>query len=55
MRAVRYHEHGGPEVLQVDEIDRPTPAAGEILVHLEHFRPAVFVVANGSHTWCVLP
>ena len=34
MRAVRYHEHGGPEVLQVDEIDRPTPAAGEILVEM---------------------
>jgi NADPH:quinone reductase-like Zn-dependent oxidoreductase len=32
MRAVRYHEHGGPDVLRVDEIDRPDPAADEALV-----------------------
>ncbi|MFB6310039.1 MAG: zinc-binding alcohol dehydrogenase family protein [Salinirussus sp.] len=32
MRAVRYHEGGEPDVLQVDEIDRPTPAADEVLV-----------------------
>ena len=32
MHAVRYHEHGGPEVLRVDEIDRPEPDEGEVLV-----------------------
>ncbi|WP_458204769.1 NADPH:quinone reductase [Haladaptatus sp. NG-SE-30] len=32
MRAVRYHEHGGPEVLQVDDIDRPEPDDDELLV-----------------------
>jgi NADPH:quinone reductase len=32
MRAVRYHEHGGPDVLQVDEIDRPEPDDDELLV-----------------------
>ncbi len=32
MRAVRYHEHGGPDVLQVEEIDRPEPEDDEILV-----------------------
>ena len=32
MHAVRYHEHGGPEVLQVDEIDRPEPDEDEVLV-----------------------
>lgn len=32
MHAVRYHEHGGPEVLQVDEIDRPEPGDDEVLV-----------------------
>ncbi|MFC4246374.1 NADPH:quinone reductase [Natribaculum luteum] len=35
MRAVRYHDHGGPEVLTVDEIDRPQPAADELLVRVE--------------------
>ncbi len=32
MRAVRYHEHGGPDVLQVDEIDRPETDDDELLV-----------------------
>ncbi len=34
MRAVRYHEHGGPETLRVDEIDRPEPGEGEVLVRV---------------------
>lgn len=34
MRVVRYHEHGGPDVLQVDEVDRPTPASDEVLVEV---------------------
>jgi NADPH:quinone reductase-like Zn-dependent oxidoreductase len=32
MRAVRYHEHGGPDVLQVDEVDDPEPGAREVVV-----------------------
>ncbi|WP_440005545.1 NADPH:quinone reductase [Halomicrococcus sp. SG-WS-1] len=32
MRAVRYHEHGGPDVLTVEDVDRPTPADDELLV-----------------------
>jgi NADPH2:quinone reductase len=34
MRAVRYHDHGGPDVLGVDEIDRPDPEPDEILVEI---------------------
>src|SRR6188472_385636 len=34
MRAVRIHSHGGPEVLQVDEIPEPTPGRGDLLVRL---------------------
>ncbi len=34
MRAVRIHEDGGPEVLRYEEIDDPTPGAGEVLVEL---------------------
>ena len=34
MRAVRYHEYGGPEVLRVDEVDRPEPAADEVLIEV---------------------
>ena len=34
MRAIRYHEHGGPEVLAVETVDRPEPAADQILVQI---------------------
>jgi zinc-binding alcohol dehydrogenase/oxidoreductase len=34
MRAVRLHELGGPENLKIDEIERPVPQQGEVLVHL---------------------
>lgn len=35
MRAIRFHQHGSADVLTLDEIERPTPAAGEILVRIE--------------------
>ena len=34
MRAVRLHEAGGPAKLKIDEIDRPQPNAGEVLVRV---------------------
>lgn len=34
MKAIRIHRFGGPDVLQLDEIDRPEPASGELLVHV---------------------
>ncbi|WP_226022903.1 NADPH:quinone reductase [Halomicrobium salinisoli] len=34
MRAVRLQEHGGTEVLQVEEVDRPEPEADELLVEV---------------------
>ena len=34
MRAVRIHSHGGPEVLQLDEIPEPAPGPGDLLVRL---------------------
>lgn len=34
MRAVRLHEHGDPDVLQVEEVDRPEPAADELLIEV---------------------
>ena len=35
MRAVRYHEHGGPETLTVEDVERPTAAADDLLVRVE--------------------
>lgn len=32
MRAVQFHEVGGPDVLRVDDVSRPTPRPDEILV-----------------------
>lgn len=34
MRAIRFHRHGGPDVLQLDELPDPTAAAGEVVVRL---------------------
>ncbi|WP_336037178.1 NADPH:quinone reductase [Halobacterium yunchengense] len=34
MRAVRLTEHGGPEVLHVEDVERPSPGPGELLVEV---------------------
>lgn len=34
MKAVQFYEVGGPEVLQYNDIEQPTPAAGEVLVRV---------------------
>ncbi|WP_137285273.1 NADPH:quinone reductase [Halorussus salinisoli] len=34
MRAVRYHEHGGPGVLTVEDAERPDPGPGELRVEV---------------------
>ena len=34
MRAVRFHEHGGADVLRVEEAPDPTPGPGEVLVRV---------------------
>lgn len=34
MRVVRYHEHGGPEVLRCEEAPQPLPGRGEVLVRV---------------------
>jgi NADPH:quinone reductase-like Zn-dependent oxidoreductase len=34
LRAVRFHDYGPPSVLVVDEIDRPEPDAGEVLIRV---------------------
>jgi NADPH:quinone reductase-like Zn-dependent oxidoreductase len=34
MRAIRLHEHGGPEVLRLEEVPVPVPGPGEVLVRV---------------------
>lgn len=36
MRAVVLHEHGGPEVLTIEEVDDPTPGPDQILVDVAY-------------------
>lgn len=35
MRAIRVHEFGGPDVLRLEEVDRPEPGPGEVRVRLK--------------------
>jgi NADPH2:quinone reductase len=34
MKAIVFHQHGGPEVLQVSEMDRPHPGPGQVLLRI---------------------
>jgi NADPH:quinone reductase-like Zn-dependent oxidoreductase len=34
MQAIRYHDYGGPEVLVLEEVPRPQPEAGQVLVRV---------------------
>jgi NADPH2:quinone reductase len=35
MKAIRIHAHGGPEVLQLDDVSAPVPKPGEVLVRVK--------------------
>ena len=35
MRRVRYHAHGGPEVLAIEEAEVPSPDPGQVLIRTE--------------------
>ena len=35
MKAVRIHEHGGPEVLKIDKVEDPQPGEDEVLVEVK--------------------
>ncbi len=57
MRAVRYHDHGGPEVLDVEEVDRPEPGGHELLVRVEaaSVNPVDTYFREGSYPTYQLP
>ncbi len=51
MKAVRINEFGGAEVLKIQDIERPVPAADEILikVYASGVNPVDWVVRNGGN------
>lgn len=51
MKAIRIHEFGGPEVMKLEEIERPVPKADEILVkvYASGVNPADYVVRQGGN------
>lgn len=54
MRAVQFSRFGGPEVLEVVEVPRPEPGAGEVLVRVEAVgigRLLDLVARSGAHPY----
>lgn len=51
MKAVRFHEFGGPEVLQLDELEDPRPGPGEIIMRVRAagVNPADTYMRNGTY------
>lgn len=51
MKAIRIHEFGGPEVMKLEEVERPVPKADEILlkVYASGVNPADYVVRQGGN------
>ena len=57
MRAVRYHETGGPEVLRVDDVEPPEPGHGEVVVdvHAAGVNPVDTYFRTGEYPLPELP
>ncbi len=51
MKAIRIHEFGGPDVMKLEDIERPVPAPDEILVKVfaSGVNPADWVIRNGGN------
>jgi NADPH2:quinone reductase len=53
MRAVRYHRHGGPDVLQLDDVPVPAPGPGQVLIEAEAIGANAIdtVLRRGNSPW----
>ncbi|MVN22880.1 zinc-binding dehydrogenase [Mucilaginibacter sp. HMF7410] len=51
MKAIRINEFGGPEVLKLEQVERPVPAPDEILVkvYASGVNPVDWVIRNGGN------
>lgn len=57
MKAIRVSAHGGPEVLKLEEIAKPSPSAGQVLVkvHAAGVNPVDTYIRSGAYTAMNLP
>ncbi|AWB27699.1 NADPH:quinone reductase [Halococcoides cellulosivorans] len=57
MRACRFHEYGGPEVLSVESVDRPDPGPDELLVSVgaTSVNPVDTYIREGAYEPASLP
>lgn len=51
MKAIRIHSFGGPQVMQLEELDIPVPAADEILIKMyaTSVNPADYIIRQGGN------
>ena len=56
MRAIRVHQTGGPELLQLEEIDLPQPGPGEVRVMIRAVGVNFIDIYNrkGQYKSCLL-
>ncbi|CAB3794136.1 Quinone oxidoreductase 1 [Paraburkholderia caffeinitolerans] len=52
-RIVRFHRTGGPEVLQIDDVEVPAPGAGEVQIHVKAIglNRAEVMYRSGEYTY----
>ncbi|MET0132083.1 MAG: NADP-dependent oxidoreductase [Kibdelosporangium sp.] len=50
MKSARIHQHGDPSVIRIDDIDRPRPGPGEVLVEVAatSFNPTEIALRSGA-------
>jgi NADPH:quinone reductase-like Zn-dependent oxidoreductase len=50
MKAVRFHEYGGIDVLRVEEVERPAPGPGQVLVEVRAagIQPGEAMIREGA-------
>lgn len=57
MKAIRVHQFGGPEVLQCEDIPKPVPGPGQVLIHVQAIgvNPVETYQRSGSNPALALP